>query len=193
MRADGSFRSSGEIKAGYRLRGPDGIYVEFEEEPFDHYQTAAEARPQLERFFALFGRPPAYVHHHSLVTPMLDQVVHEMAAEHGLLVMDDLLRSEAVWWVPSTWYGRPFGAVEQAQTDPVTLFEAELERIAAREVSILVVHPGFVDAELLDITSYHVIRARDHQLTTSPRIAERLTAVGIEITNFSAAGLRNSR
>ena len=47
------------------------------EEPFDHDQTTAEARAQLERFFALFGRPPAHVHHHSLVTPMLDQVVHE--------------------------------------------------------------------------------------------------------------------
>lgn len=189
VRPGGTFRSSGDIKAGYRLRGPDGIYVEFEEEPFDHDQTSAEFHAQLERFFELFGRPPAYVHHHSLVTPMLDQVIHEVADEHGLLVMDDLLKSTTSWWVPNTWYDRPFGAVEQAGADPIALFEAELEQIAANELSILVVHPGFVDAELLDITSYHVIRARDHQLATSPRIAGRLAELGIEVTNFSGAGL----
>ncbi len=43
------------------------------------------------------------------------------------------------------------------------------------------------------MTSYHLIRARDHQLMTSPRIAERLTALGMEVRNFSAAGLRNPR
>ena len=77
---DGNFRTSHQIKASHRTVAQEGFYSTFEPEPFDHEQTLAEARAQLVRFFELVGRPPAYVHHHSIISPMLDQVLHEVAA-----------------------------------------------------------------------------------------------------------------
>ena len=189
VQADGRFRTSHQIKAAYPVVGGDGVYQSFDPEPFDHEQTLAEARAQVDRFYALFDRPPVYLHHHSLVSDMSDQVLHEVAAERGLLVMDDLYRSGRVPLLPNPWYVSPFGPTEQVDRDPISDFENLLDEVGSHELSILITHPGYVDADLLDASSFHIIRARDLELVTSPRIRDLLANRGIELTNFTDAGL----
>lgn len=186
---DGRFRTSHQIKANHRTVARDGFYSTFEPEPFDHEQTLAEARAQLVRFFAFVGRAPAYLHHHSIISPMLDTVLHEVAAEAGVPVMDDLLRHHRVHQVENSWYATPFGAQAQASSDPISAFEAQLDDIAAHDVSLLIVHPGYLDAELLDITSYHIVRARDLELVSSPRVLAMLADRGIELASYTSSGL----
>ena len=187
--ADGRLRTSGQIKRDHRVIAVEGYYSTFDVEPFDHDQTLAEARAQFQRFFDLMGRAPAYSHHHSVISPMLDQVLHEVSAEFGVFVMDDLYRFGRVPMVPNTWYGQPFGPAEQAAADPVAEFEALLPSIVENELSILIVHPGYVDAELLDISSYSVIRARDIQLVTDPGVMRALAEAGVELVTFTTASL----
>ncbi len=188
--ADGSLRSSHAIHASYDLVSQEGMTSIFTVEPFEYEQTLAEARAQYARFIELVGRKPAYLHHHSIITPGLNLVIHQIGAEEGITVMDDFLAPASdIFWVPNTWYTKPFGATEQAAADPVSELENLLDDIAAHPLNILITHPGLVDAELLDITSYHVIRARDLAAVTSPRIADGMNARGIEITSFSAEGL----
>lgn len=189
VNADGRFRSSGQIRREHTVTAVDGYYATFEIEPFDHDETLAEARAQFRRFFDLMGRPPVYSHHHSVISPMLDQVLHEVSAEFGVYVMDDLYRFDRVPLLPNAWYTSPFGLAEQAAADPIAAFEALLPRIVASELSILIVHPGYVDAELLDISSYSVIRARDSQLVTDPRMIAALAENGVEIVSYSTAEL----
>ena len=189
VRPDGSFRSSHEIKATYPVARGEGVYLEFEVEPFDQDQTLAEARAQVQRFLDLFGRPPAYVHHHALTSVVTDQVLHEIADEYGLLAMDDLIRFGRLPWVPNRWYTTPFGPAEQCGADPVTDFADELSAIRDHEVSVLITHPGYVDAELLDISSFNIIRARDLQLVTSPRLRTMLEQEGVELASYTSAGI----
>ncbi len=54
---------------------------------------------------------------------------------------------------------------------------------------MLVTHPGYVDAELLGISSFHLIRARDHELVTSPRAMKLLSDPGVEVLSHTAAGI----
>lgn len=184
----GRFRTSGEVNRTYRVTLRDGYYSTFEVEPFDHDQTLAEARAQVHRFFDLMGREPAYVHHHSVISPMLDQVLHEVADEFGLFVIDDLYRFKRVPMAPNDWYTTPFGPAEQAVADPVAaFFETVLPVVLANELSLFITHPGYVDAELLDITSYSVIRARDLQLMTDPRVMAALADAGVELVTYSTA------
>ncbi len=186
---DGSFRTSHQIKATHRTLAQEGFYSTFEPEPFDHDQTLAEARAQVARFFDLVGRPPAYLHHHSIISPMLDQVLHEVAAESDVPVMDDLMRFDRVNQVANSWYATPFTAEAQVGCDPIGDFLGQLDQIAAHEVSLLIVHPGYLDAELLDITSYHVVRVRDLDLVTSPRVLAALADRGIELASYSSSGV----
>src|SRR5690606_33138876 len=73
--ANGRFRSSGSIRSTHRLTRQDGLYSYFDPEPFDHDQALAESLAQVRRFFDLMGRAPAYVHHHSVVSEGLDEVL----------------------------------------------------------------------------------------------------------------------
>lgn len=186
--AEGRFRTSHEIKAEFPVKQLDGPYMDFEVEPFDHDQTLAEAQAQVERFITLFGRPPAYVHHHSLSSTMVDQVLHEVAAEQGVIVVDDLLRTGELPWVGGM-LNPPLDATGQAALDLVAWFESNLEPVLNRETSILITHPGYVDAELLGISSFNLIRLRDHELVTSPRVMKLLADHGVEVVSYTSAGI----
>ncbi|MEZ5087465.1 MAG: ChbG/HpnK family deacetylase [Tessaracoccus sp.] len=187
---DGTFRTSHQIRAEYELVEAQGMKTTYAVEPFGHEQTMAEANAQYERFVELAGRKPAYLHHHSIITPGIERVIHQLGEERSVKVMDDLIEpGSGVNWVPNTWYTRPFDANIQADAKPIEEFEAMLDQVARHDISILITHPGYVDAELLDITSYHVIRARELELVTSGRIAEAMRIRGIEVTSLSAEGL----
>ncbi len=189
VRADGSFRSSHEIRRQFPIVGGTPIYPQFRDDPFDHDQTLAEARAQVQRFVELFGRMPAYLHHHALVSPTSDRVLHEVAEEHGILAVDDVLRSPSVTVLPNDWYSSPFGLDAQSAADPVAAFSELVPRIAESELSVLITHPGYLDAELLSLSSYSVIRVRDHELTTSPEAIRQLRDHGIDLVSYSRAML----
>lgn len=186
----GRFRSSGEIRAAHRVTGGDPVYQQFEPDPFDREQTLAEARAQIERFFDLMGRLPAYVHHHSLVSAVSDDVVRTVAKGLRVPFVDDLYRTGGLPLLPNDWYAKPFALHDQAAADPVRAIERLLPVILAHDVSLLIVHPGYIDAELLDISTYSVIRARDLQAVTSPEVIAMLENAGIELATFTSAGLR---
>jgi predicted glycoside hydrolase/deacetylase ChbG (UPF0249 family) len=191
--SSGAFRSSHEIRAAHNLVKQDGFYSTFDPDPFDHDEALAEARAQVHRFIDLMDRLPAYLHHHSLVSTVTDQVMHEVAAEFGVLIVDDLLRYSRVAAVPNEWYSSNFSHKEQAEADPIAAFERALPGILATELSLLIVHPGYVDAALLDLSSFNVIRARDLELVTSPVVAALLASEGVELVTWSATGLANHK
>jgi predicted glycoside hydrolase/deacetylase ChbG (UPF0249 family) len=188
----GRFRSSGEIRAAFPVTGGDMVFTEFETDPFDAEQTMAEARAQIDRFVELMGRMPDYVHHHSLVSPVSDEVVRQAAADIGAPFVDDLYRTGGLPLLPNDWYAKPFPLEDQAKADAVGAMERLLPQILANDVSLLIVHPGYVDAEILSLSSYSIIRARDLELVTSPAVRRLLDEAGVEVTGFAASGILGS-
>src|SRR5690606_16502815 len=138
----GRFRTSGEIRAAHRVIGGDPVYQRFEPDPFERDETLAEANAQVERFVELMGRVPAYVHHHSLVSEVSDEVVRAVAERLGVPFVDDLYRTGRLPLLPNDWYAKPFALHDQAAADPVRAIERLLPAILAQEVSLLIVHPG---------------------------------------------------
>ncbi|MEV8268606.1 ChbG/HpnK family deacetylase [Microbacterium sp. NPDC076911] len=187
--AGGRFRSSGEIRAAHRVIGGDAVYAEFDVDPFDGDETAAEAQAQIDRFQELMGRPPAYIHHHSLVSPISDEVVRQAAAQLSLPFVDDLYRIGGLPLLPNDWYAKPFPLTDQASADAVGAIARLLPMILENEVSLLITHPGFVDAEILELSSYSIIRARDLELVTSPAARQLLADAGVEVTSFTQSGI----
>lgn len=185
----GRFRSSTAIKASRTAVRIDGPFWEFDTEPFDEEHVRIEAEAQLRRFQQLFGRPPVYLHHHSLVTPVTDRALRDLAAQAGILAMDDLYRTGGIPLLPNDWYVTPFDIQTQADADAREAIGPLIDRIRESELSILITHPGYVDAEVLDASSYSVIRAKDLQLLLDPHLMQSLTAAGIRIASYRSAGL----
>ena len=184
---DGSFRSSHAIKARYDLVRAERVLLEFSEEPYDYEQTLAEARAQVRRFFELMERPPAYLHHHSLVTPMTNRVLDEVAKENDLVRTRELLLGPAPSRLAVSWYEDEIGLEWQANADIEGGVADLLPSIFDRDLSVIVIHPGYVDGEILDLSSYSVVRARDLQVATSRKVQEALEAEGVELVRYSTA------
>lgn len=91
--------------------------------------------------------------------------------------------------LPRDRYTTRFPVDVQARADAAGARERLLPQILEHELSLLIVHPDYVEAELLDITTYSVIRSRDQQLVTSAEVRRLLDGAGVELTTVTAAGL----
>ncbi|WP_298133452.1 ChbG/HpnK family deacetylase [Micropruina sp.] len=186
VESDGAFRPSRRIRAEGTVRRQAGPFVEFDVEPFDYDETLAEARAQLARFREIMGRNPVYLHHHSLITPGIDAVFYTLAREMRLPVIDDLYRGGHVPKLPNPWYLEDrFDVQAQADADPKASTREIVEAAAADPVSLLFLHPGYVDAEVIRISTYSVIRAQDLDFATHPSVADALTGAEVELTTFT--------
>lgn len=182
--ADGAFRSSSAVRRSHAVVEQQGMVTTFETEPFPYDQVLAEGRAQVARFVDLVGRPPAYLHHHALATPTTDRVIVELAAELDVPVPLQVMARPGVHAVPNEWYRMPFPLEAQAAADPLEAMLRALDEIARHDLSILITHPGYVDAELLDLSSFSVIRARDLQMLCSPRLRSGLESRGIALATY---------
>lgn len=180
----GAFRTSGDVVRSSEVERQEGFVTTFAVEPFPIEQARAEARAQVQRFVDLVGRPPAYLHHHSVTTLATEQVVRELAAELSVPVSLDVLASPGVHAVPNTWYARPFGIEQQAAADAVGATLDALREAADHELSVFITHPGYVDGELLDASSFSVVRARDLQMLCAAPVADAVRRLGFEIVRY---------
>lgn len=79
------------------------------------------------------------------------------------------------------WYERPFPLAAQARVDAESAAIAALQPVGDDATVRLIAHPRYVDAELLDASSFSVIRARDLQMTYSARLRGLLDSRGFEL------------
>lgn len=180
----GAFRSSGHVRSRHTSIGHRGHITVFDDEPFPYEEALIEGRAQLDRFQGLMGRPPSYIHHHALVTPDSNQVVLELAAEIGVPVPMELAGGSSVRALPNPWYRSPFPLDAQATADPLTPTLEALEGLGQYETGLLITHPGFVDAALLELSSFSVVRARDLQMLCSDTLRRRIDDLGIELISY---------
>jgi chitin disaccharide deacetylase len=181
----GVFHSSRSIRATNSVKRQDGMYTYFNTDPFDPDEALAEARAQVLRFVELMHRPPAYVHHHSLVSEVTDAVLHQIAEEFSLLLIDDLHRFGTVPMLQTPWYRDTSTLDAQAGGDALGAVESVVQAAAAGDLSMLIIHPGYIDGELFDITSLSLTRARDAEFAMAPALARGLHEAGVELVTYS--------
>mgnify|MGYP000764157150 FL=1 len=81
--------------------------------------------------------------------------------------------------------GKEFHAMEQLNRDPMKLFFDNLEYLKGFEYVALVCHPGFVDADLLKLSSCSLERMRDLEFYLSTEMKDFILENGIELISFS--------
>ncbi len=87
------------------------------------------------------------------------------------------------------WYTTPFPLEVQATADAAGAIHRLLPTILENQVSLLITHPGYVDGEILALSSYSMIPARDLELVTSREARTVLADAGVEITSLTASGI----
>ena len=164
---------------------------------FNHDQLYAEWKAQIELFLST-GATIDHLdsHHHSAWRNALPiQVLGELAAEYGVPVrvpygMAELVesgfRAMVERLLPNVRY--PHGGMISRFYDHGATLEGLLrivDDLPIGETVELMVHPGLVDDEIVEISSYSFPRERELGILTSPRVRRALDARGIDLITFA--------
>lgn len=171
----------------------DGIFLSIkenraldnEENGNDHVnseQVYREFRAQIERFIAITGRLPDYVHPHAYQTKKTEAVIRRLAQEYSIpYSMDFSKLNDAV--MPSMgWY--TYGTMEQQlREDPLNYLLEDRTGYLHHEYGWLITHCGELDSDTLHLP-FNICRLRDLEAMTDPRMKQWIDHNGIELITF---------
>lgn len=179
------------IRSGKRIRDERWKTEEGRAELFPYDEVYREVRAQFERFRELTGgKKPGYVHTHSLHPETYMKALRQIAAEENIPFSHDIQKKYGFFSFrdlagPGTAaVKKHFDAAEQLGKDPLGTVREHAAELLEKEYVVFGGHPGFVDADLLGLTTLSLERVRDHEMDTSEWILEWVRENDIELVTY---------
>ncbi len=148
-------------------------------------EVLIEAVAQIEKFIALTGKKPEYVHGHSIsrVSPNFVNAVRDAGLKFGILYSADMRSKVGMIAMPGVNL-KPFGIKEQMEADPEAFALSQLPNFLDKEWVSLGGHCGYVDDEIMKYSTYSIIRAKDHAMYTSKKIQQWFKDNHVELISY---------
>lgn len=150
-----------------------------------------EVRAQAERFKELMGHYPTHIEGHAVFDPGLKQAVREVAEEMGVHYTDSEIQMVNGQWVEITdthhsGYEVPVRPKVAYYQDKVSLdyWLNDEAGLLNEELVEMHTHPGFIDQTLLDLSSYHITRAKEVAIACDPRLRQWIEKNQVELITF---------
>ena len=183
--ANGNFITSiAQFEKG-KVIGREGLATVFENEPYVYEEILLEMEAQIKRYIELVGKKPEYLHSHSLGTPVTEKAFEVMAEKYDLIRPFTFWPKKNIYSFPTPWNIKPVFSLEaQSVTDVEENVYKQLDLLKEHEITALICHAGYVDQDLIDVSSYTLIRPKDLVMATSNKIMQYLKDNGIELITY---------
>ena len=159
--------------------------VELPSDPFEYDELLIEMEAQYNRFIELVGHKPDYIHPHSVISPKIIKAFRAIANKYDLKFSIDFSEKNGFYSLPTDWNIKPLFKVEdQLKTNVEKLVIEELSKSLEHKRIGLICHAGFVDDDLLNVSSYSLIRARDLHMATSDSLKKFIKDNNIELVTY---------
>lgn len=150
-------------------------------------EVILELENQIKRFVELFGRKPDYVHPHAYATPAIIHAESELAKAYGIPFSLDVFHK--IFKLETTlpkmeWYLKPATPENQLKSSLKTYILMHSEELLKKDYSLIVGHMGFVDHNLMKLSSYNLYRISDLEAVTSPEIVKWVEDNQIELISY---------
>ena len=175
------------IKSGAALRNPLFATEEGRRALYPYEEVYKELRAQYDRFVALTGKKPGYLHAHSLEHEHYTEAIRQIAKEEDLpysMSFLDSLGFKTIFPVSTASNTKQFHAEAQLNKDSVAYVLEHLEEMKEEENVLLICHPGYIDADLLGMTSLSLERCRDAQMYMSEEIKKWIEDHDVEVITY---------
>jgi len=177
--ADGKFLSSWES----RKLDADAA----EHEHVSEVEANLEFEVQLRRFIQIVGKKPDYIHSHAYTSPRILRVQRELAHKYEIPFTSDVWKRIAgtdVTEYRMEWYKKPSTLENQRDSslkDYILMHSAEF---LTREYCLIVGHMGYVDRELMDLSTYQLYRLNDLSAVTDPEVLHWVEENHVELITY---------
>ena len=183
------------IRSGVRIRDPRWQSEEGRREMFPYEEVEKEIYNQYNRFIELTGRKPGYLHGHSISYETYREAISKLSKETGIPYSQDIQqefgfrgfrdfkkRPDAPTANAST--SKQFDAVAQINKNTLADVLYNKDIILASEYACIGGHPGYIDAELIGLTSLSLERCRDLEMITSKEMKQFVEENNIQLITY---------
>ncbi|WP_071440855.1 ChbG/HpnK family deacetylase [Traorella massiliensis] len=167
--------------------------LEGQEELLPYEEVYIEVKAQYNRFIELCNRKPAYLCGHSIQTKSMEKAYRTLSEETGVPFCDDVYRKYNIIdfrYIPKINYytekenKKITDVILQLNRNPMKIFFDNLDYYSRFEYILLVCHPGYLDAELLKLSSCSIERIRDLEFFLAPEMKDFVKENDIELLSF---------
>lgn len=151
----------------------------------NYEETLIEAKAQVDKFIELVGKKPEYIHGHAYSSPTVLKVQDKISELYQIPTTRAYQEVNQLDRGSNSWYTVPFGLEDQMKTstkDFITQDQLGFNKIS--DYGIIVSHCGYVDAPLLELSSFTIIRTKDLEAMLSLEIKEWLAKNNIELISY---------
>ena len=182
------------IRSGARLKDPRFATEEGRRElsPFD--ETFKEIHAQYDKFIEMTGKKPGYLHAHSLMHENYMDAIRALSEETGIPFSMDLQKKlgfisirdikQASGVVDKASQKKIFDPNDQLNKNPLKDVLDNFDELLKHEYVCIGGHPGYVDGDLLDLTTLSLERVRDLQMVTSPVLKKLVEENHVELITY---------
>ena len=161
---------------------------------FPYDQVYREIRAQYDRFVELTGKKPGYLHAHSLGHEHYNEAIQQVSRESGIPYSADLHAKynfgtlfgkmmEEMKKNPAT-QSKVFDPMLQLNKNPLKNVLDNKEYILEHEYFMIGGHPGYVDDDLLGLTTLSLERVKDAAMCMSEELKQFIEESGIELITY---------
>lgn len=175
------------IRSSVRTRDERWKSEEGRAEMFPYDEVYKEMRAQYDKFIQLVGKKPGYLHAHSLTPETYEKALRKIGEEEHLSYSHDLQEKYKMFNFRKLALKAPkvFDPVAQMNKTPLKDFLSHSEEALKSDYVLLTGHPGFVDAELLGLTTLSLERVRDHEMDTSDELKKWIKDNNVELITYN--------
>lgn len=175
-RKDGSFYTSRENRAmDEAIANHDHV---------DYEQVYAEFEAQILKFQELVGRLPDYFHGHAYGTETTYKASISLAQKYHRPYTLEIGRRAEVKETGMGWYKYGGGVEEQLKEDPIAYITADENGLLQSEYGYIITHCGYMDADLINLSSFNACRVKDLEAVTSDVLKQWVKDNHIELITF---------
>lgn len=178
------------IRSGARLRDPRFQTEEGRRAMCPYEEVYRELKAQYDRFVELLGKKPGYLHAHSLMHENYMDGIRQLSRETGIPFSMDLQEklgfTSSFQMIPKSnaTTKKVFDPAEQLKKEPLNDFMAYGDLFLTKEYVTFGGHPGFVDAELLSLTTLSLERMKDHAAMVDPKLLNWIRDNKVELITY---------
>ena len=181
---DGNF-----IRSSVRVKAPRYKSEEGRREMFPIEECYIEMKAQYERFIEMSGQKPGYLHSHSIGPEPYLETIQRLEQETGIFYSHTIRKQMNVGSIPyqRSSDGVPkkeFDAGGQLAKDKVQNVLDHSDLLLSYDIAAIGGHPGYVDADLLSLTTLSLERLRDAEMCMSPIIKQWIDDHNIELITY---------
>ena len=147
-----------------------------------------EFEAQIQRFIKLVGKKPDYIHSHAYTTAEIFQVQRLLSRKYGIPYTSDIWEKLFGFDVSGyriPWYIKPATLDNQIHSSLSQYLLSHKNELLKKEYCLVVGHMGYVDDELLKLSSYHLYRIKDLEGITNLEVMNWVKESNVSLIRYS--------